>query len=563
VDWADVAMEGEIGIRIDTLDDDQLADLRKRLTLKTKPWSDKEEPREVPCYREENGYIWLPRHFEAARLWSRVTQWSWIDGDPYEFDFSRVKPDPDRGQTLAIPTTVAYLQRHSGALLVAPTGTGKTFMGLVIGAHLGRCIGVLAYAGHQVDNYTEEAMKTLGLSEDQIGIVQQDRCDLGRPVTIMMVESLLSRRYPDALYQQIGYLCADEVQCYGAVEWRRVLRQFPARYRLGSSADPKRHDGLGKLIGWSFGAIAYTASRVRTQNTQTPTVVAIQWMRDYEYTRFCCWEQGEDGSWEPGEEAHPTKFAKVLAKDDERNAMLMIETANAAEKGRSILVFSQFVDHLERLRLMFDVEIQRRGGNRVVTSAFYIGGMKKPARIQAVSADVIFTTYAMSRQALNVPKLDTEIFATPAGNPLQPIGRMREKAEGIDRNPLMACDVFELAQYSREKMIARRGRYRRLNIKTQEVQRFPSQEGVKRSPEQEEYAELIRLANAESRRRKKAKKKADEEAAAAKAAKAAEKEARRVVREKKRAERAAAKAERERKKAKKKAGRKKAKAADE
>jgi hypothetical protein len=74
------------------------------------------------------------------------------------------------------------------------TVTHNTFMACRIGAAIGRYIGWFVYAGHMADNAVDHAKSILGLSEDQIGIVQGDRCDLGKPFTVMMVHRDARRR---------------------------------------------------------------------------------------------------------------------------------------------------------------------------------------------------------------------------------------------------------------------------------------------------------------------------------------------------------------------------------
>src|SRR5581483_7992757 len=127
-----------------------------------------------------------------------------------------------------------------------------------IGSHFHTSLGVFIYAAHMLDNWLGQAEFALGIKPEDIGIVQQDRCDLGKPITIMSIQSLLARKYPDELYNQIGFLICDEVNRFGAAEWNKCIRQFPGKYRLGVSSDPSRPDGLEKVITWNLGAIGHT-----------------------------------------------------------------------------------------------------------------------------------------------------------------------------------------------------------------------------------------------------------------------------------------------------------------
>jgi superfamily II DNA or RNA helicase len=465
-------LEGEIGLLKSEIKPEQIAYLKNKLTLQTTPYKGL-DPEIVQCYRDDGERLWMPRHFAQRYLWTLVDEWNWSGGDEFTFEANGT-PDPERGQDVSIPVMHQYLLKHKAGILISPTGTGKTFMSCRIGAMLGRYIGWFAYAGHMVDNAVDHAKSILGLSEDQIGIVQGDRCDLGKPFTVMMVQSLLKRTYPDELYDQIGMLVADEVHRYGAQEWRKVIAKFPAKYRLGISADPTRTDGLGDLITWTFGQIGHEAERIRSTDVKPPQVIGVRWNVEYPTTAFCSWVKDGD-QWREGD-PHPTKFDKKLSKDNERTKMFSVEIANAAVAGREILVFSRIVEHLKICKKLLDIELDSRG--LVPSTSLLIGDKgspkkKKARREAAVKAQVIFTTYAMAREALNVPKLDTMFFLTPPGNALQPIGRLREKSEGHDRKSLLVVDGYEACAYSRRKFKRRRRQYDSLGIPVKVVQRGP------------------------------------------------------------------------------------------
>jgi len=376
-----------------------------------------------------------------------------------------------------------HLRAHEAGLLIAPTGTGKTFMGLVIGALLGCHIGWPVYASHQEDNVREHA-HLIGLSQDDIGVVRSDRCDLGKPLTIMYVPSLLARDYPPELYDQFGILIADEVNRYGAPQWKNTVAKFTARYRLGLTANPHRFDGLGPLITWLFGEIGHEAERIRSKNIQVPSVTAIRWRRKYPLGAFCKWKQIA-GEWRMGD-GHPTKYDHQLVKDTERTELFMEFAKRAALKGRRILVFSSLVDHLIEareilMRLLDPMSPAERFARAepppfgLPTTSFYKAGMtKKEERDRAMDADVKFTTFAMARDAFNDPRLDTMFFLTPPGNPLQPKGRLREKDEGYGRAPLMIIDGYEDSPYSADKYRKRRDYYRKDGLQVRQIERVPT-----------------------------------------------------------------------------------------
>jgi superfamily II DNA or RNA helicase len=476
-----LVMRGEVGIPRNDLDPFSLDLLQKQLTRVPTGYDGPGKP--VCALRDDDpDYVWIPRYFQPDVFWPMIESWDWAVGQPHPFQ-RIAKLDPERGQDTAVPAMIAHLQQHRSGVLVAPTGTGKTLMGYSIAANFNLSIGVPVFVGHMSDNWIKHAKTVLGLRDDQIGIVQGDRCDLGRPVTIMSVQSLISRRYPDALYEQIGFLLCDEVHRFGANVWKTIVAQFPATYRLGLSANPNRKDALGDFIEWSFGKVGHRAKRVRPEAAAAPTVFVMKTDRNYSYEGYCNWVKAA-GGWEQGD-PHAIKYDKLLAVDPVRNALIATEIVKAISKDRAILVLSSLTAHLATLRAMVFTLLEHKvhplarivrnepypDDHRFIRLDTLEAGLKPAERGRVGEADVIFATYAMAREALDVPKLDTAFFCTPTGDPLQPVGRLREKIEWLDRKPLMIVDVAEAPPYSQNKLKKRISAYRGLGLKVIEVTR--------------------------------------------------------------------------------------------
>lgn len=473
----DAVRGAELGLRLTTLTDERCDRLKRRLTVKTKPWDPNEKPRAVPCWREDGEFLWMPRNYPIV---PESVDHHTTTGISARFDTTAIRLDPERQQDQCAPAVIDHLFKWGDGILVSPTGTGKTVLGLYIGAYFGRAIGWPVYASHMEDNVRAHA-HLIGLSDDDIGVVRSDRCDLGKPLTIMYVQSLLARRYPDELYQQFGIVVCDEVNRHGAPEWKATLEQFPAVYRLGMSADPRRRDGLDPIVSWLFGDVAFRAKRVVPRDAKPPTVVAFKWGREYSYNSYCRWRRGLDG-WESGD-PHPTKYDKRLARDAERNRMLMDEVHRALSSGRQILCLSRFVDHLIvcrgiLLRLIDPVSFVERLARLEPPPALpqvrmLRQGLNEAQRQEVYGADVIFATFKMASDALNVPSLDTLFFLTPPGDPLQPGGRLRWKAEEYERRALLIGDVYEEGPYPERRYRSRRDKVRGLGMQVREVRRYP------------------------------------------------------------------------------------------
>lgn len=450
-----LVMRGDLGIPVHQLDELQRRDLVTQLTREKRSWDEDKTPATVCAARHEDCCLWVPRYFDTS-LWDGVENWEWTEGEPYAFS-TKVALDPERGQPPAVPAMIEHLKQHRGGILVAPTGTGKTLMGCAIAGVFGRKIGVPVYVGHMKDNWIKHAKLVFGLTDDDIGIVQGDRCDIGKPVTLLSIQTLTTRGHvPEALQKQIGFLVCDEVHKHGAQRWREIVRMFPAKYRLGLSADPVRKDGLDDIVRWSFGEVGFRAKRIRTETVKPPKVRVLAFNRVYPENKYRKWKKDPIiGEWKMGK-IDFLKYDKLLAADVARNVMFATEIANAARKGRQIIVLSSLVGHLASLRIetiraldpTHPVERIARGISYPEDHVFrqtatLEAGLSDDERAEVEKADVIFATYMMAKDALNIPKLDTGFLATPPIDLTQPFGRLREKAEEFDRRDLMWVDGYE------------------------------------------------------------------------------------------------------------------------
>lgn len=414
----------------------------------------------VAAYNETDTHLVVPRYFRNHELWPLADRFDWVAPYmAYRLD-SKMTLDPTRGQVAAADALTAHLNQHSGGILVAPTGTGKTLLALETARRFRTPIGVLIYAGHMIENWMRHCQEHFGLSADDVSVVQSDKCALDKPVTIMFVQSLLSRSYPSSLYEQIGFLIGDEVHRYGAAEWHKVISMFPARYRLGMSADPCRPDGLGSVVSWSFGDMAY---RLHRRDRTKATVCLYRYPANYRDRSYCDFVR-EGNQWVQGD-PNPLKYDRLLMGDMSRNNWLVDQIIQARQKGRCILVFAKHRQHLHLLHSEFEKRLATNQLLPPTKSALLLGGATtkkaKAYNSEAIKADVIFSTYSYAKDAMDAVQLDTLVFATPPGNPLQPIGRLRD-INAAEKQPLLVIDVYEPNDYARDRLSRRESLYTRL-----------------------------------------------------------------------------------------------------
>jgi len=164
---------------------------------------------------------------------------------------------PQRAATSAVVTA---LRDTGGAMLVLPCGFGKTVCGLWVVSTLARRALVLVHTGALADQWMQRVSSFLPGA--RVGRIQQDVVDVeGCDVVIGMIQSLVRREYDRSLLASFGTVVVDEAHHIAAPWFTKALRKLPARYVLGLSATPDRKDGLGHILPWLLGDIAFRASR--------------------------------------------------------------------------------------------------------------------------------------------------------------------------------------------------------------------------------------------------------------------------------------------------------------
>lgn len=137
------------------------------------------------------------------------------------------------------------------ALLVAPTGAGKT----VMGAWLCRALsGKTAWVTHTQDLVTQSAAKLRewGL---RVGVIAAGYTpDPFAQVQVVSIQTAVARE----VELRVENLFLDEAHHFMATDWRAALDRFHARKTLGATATPERADG--KPLGDIFDELVVAAS---------------------------------------------------------------------------------------------------------------------------------------------------------------------------------------------------------------------------------------------------------------------------------------------------------------
>lgn len=330
------------------------------------------------------------------------------DGEPIALT-ATMKPR-DKQQARLMDETVELLQAGESFILEAPTGTGKTVIGLYAIASIGKTALVVVPKEDLIDQWVARAVEHLGMHPDAIGRLQGDRCDVaGRAIVIGSLQSIAKPgRYPPWVYRHFGLVVFDEVHRLGAELFSNATAFFHARLRLGLSATPERSDGREELFEAHIGPV-----RVRGQASQlTPRVLVYE----------TGWSAPRDrnGRLIPHSPGRIALIMPSLINHSGRNRIIAETVSVAYRKGRHTVIFSDYTEHLAYIR---DLLLPRAGVPLAAIGSYY-GTLKGAALAKQGTKPVVVATYAKMAEGTDIPRLDTCVFASPKSRITQPLGRI-------------------------------------------------------------------------------------------------------------------------------------------
>ena len=380
--------------------------LKSLLTLQQEGYTGKTT--EIRTFVESDEGMYVPRAFLDFQFYEpsdgddgNDLQWQGIEGMTLR-DY----------QAEAVSIVKKCVERDGGALLVGGCGTGKTVMGCFLIKQLGRRALVLVHKEFLMEQFKNTL--ELAFPGIKVGIWQKDDMPTGEEdVVISMVQSLGARDYPQELYDGFGLILTDEVHRFSAPQWSEAIGRFGAKYRIGLTATPDRVDGLQTIFMNSIGPIVHKVEG----NLLSPHIFPLQTGRSYNRKSYCTW----DG------QISTAKLINELAKDDDRSDIIVSYALRAIRKNRKVIILTDRRNHVDYMARKCEQELE--GTDYKVFT--YLGGMKKKDRKEAEdNSDILIGTYSMAQEGLDIPRLDTLIFATPKTNVVQAVGRILRPSEG-------------------------------------------------------------------------------------------------------------------------------------
>lgn len=409
------------------------------------------EQREVKTYRLLKGgrvriprgaWSMLPNHvrYDDKRVFPSRRSLTYR----YSFDPS-INPKAKEGQGEALDACVVQEQ----GLVIAQPGFGKTMIALAAVSAVKTPWIVFVHTTDIYDQWIEYAEKAIpGV---KLGKIQGQKWTTG-DLTVAMVQTVRDQmpRFRRQYADKFGGVIVDEAHHAPAETWETILNACPARYRLGFTATESRADGMERLMQHLIGPVIF---RQKFELTVPARVIPLKSGLKFAYRgRF---------DWGPLQEA--------IVKNESRNKLIAETALRQMEKGRSVLILSRRIEHLENIEAHMSAGLKPRNDVTILT-----GRVAKPKRLRIIESfrqgqiKCLLSTQLMD-EAVDVPILSCVILTYPGkhdGRIIQQVGRALR--EHPDKTGAVIFDVVDdnIGPLRRQWM-ERKATYKRLKIKVQ------------------------------------------------------------------------------------------------
>jgi superfamily II DNA or RNA helicase len=390
------------------------------------PFNKNIKPEPFPVYLENEKYICVPKYYGIEKF-GLPDKNKELPGETIDIHFKgELRPKQKEVMDIIIPK----LQKDDGGLLSVGCGFGKTLCALYIATVFKVKTLVIVHKSFLLNQWVERAKE---FTDAKIGIIQQNKINIeGNQIVIGMLQSIAKDKYDVNVFKDFGFVIFDEAHHAPSKYFSRALPIIACKKSLALSATPKRTDKLEKVLHWYFGPIIYKAP--------TETLNTVQ-VNAYKYN--CTDKNFKEFKQNYGADINTAKTLTKLTEINERNKFILILIKELLEEeGRKLLILSDRLEHLKVIKESID-QLE------LCTTSYYVGGMKEKQLTESAKATIIFSSYSMSSEGLDIPELNTLMMLTPRKEVEQIVGRITRKTDHPVQ-PIIIDMIDQLPTYNRQ-----------------------------------------------------------------------------------------------------------------
>ena len=408
----------------------QIELLKKELNVEPYTFSKNNTNIKYNVYQENESYYCIPK-FYGLKNFGKPDINKEIIGSEINIKFNG---DLRPIQKEIINKVIPHIKEYDGGVLVLPCAAGKTVLSLYLASIFKVKTLVIVHKTFLLNQWKERAEQ---FTDAKIGIIQQNKIEIdGKDIVIGMLQSIAKDKYDNDIFRDFGLVIFDEAHHAPSQYFSKALPLIASKLTIGLSATPKRTDRMEKILYWYFGDIMYKAA-IEKNNKVLVNIINY----DIEHEKF------KEFLMYTGDINRPKTINKITTIGRRNKFIVDCIDEILQESGRKILILSDRIKHLETLKKRLDAK-------EITTTDFYIGGMKAKSLEKAKLATVIFASYGMASEGLDIPELNTLFMVTSRKEVEQAIGRVIRKVNPIIR-PLIYDFTDQLSSFINQ------GRHRR------------------------------------------------------------------------------------------------------
>jgi superfamily II DNA or RNA helicase/very-short-patch-repair endonuclease len=298
-----------------------------------------DKPRIIHCAEDHAKHMGLPRGcLEEARELLDLLKIKWdlrderFAGIPLSVSF-RGELRPDQA------AAAEAMLRHDTGVLSATTAFGKTVLAAWLVARRAVNTLVLVHRQQLLEQWVDRLSTFLKLPAKEIGRLGGGRKKLTGQLDVALMQSLVRNGVVDDRVADYGHIVVDECHHLSARSFELVARRAKAKYFTGLSATVARKDGHHPIIFMLCGPVRHRVD-ARQQAAARPFTHSVL-VRPTNFRAPAAPEADLRLEFQ--------KLYDALWRDENRNAMICDDVLSAVREGRSPLVLTERIEHLQLL----------------------------------------------------------------------------------------------------------------------------------------------------------------------------------------------------------------------
>lgn len=292
--------------------------------------------RVISCFDEDSENIILPRGCleELEKLLFEYSIETEIINT--QFEGQNIDVNFTGSLTSQQEEAVFQLMEHQNGTLAASTGFGKTVTAAALISERKKNTLIIVDRTQLLQQWVERLSVFLNLPPKEIGQIGGGKKKITGLIDVATIQSLYTKGEVKSFITQYGQIIVDECHHISAFSFEKVLKQVRTKYVYGLTATPIRRDGLHPIIFMQCGPIRYkTDAKIQAK------IRPFKHKLIKRYTNF------------RSTSSNIQEIYRAISNDENRNQLLFDDVLNALEQGRSPIILTERIEHLENLLKLF------------------------------------------------------------------------------------------------------------------------------------------------------------------------------------------------------------------